>query len=406
MLMVKTPEEVREVLKTEFPFVPEKEELPLEEALGRILYQTIAAAEYVPGFDRSTVDGYAVCASDTFGCSDAMPALLRLCGEIQMGEEAQQILQPGECIYVPTGGAVPRGADAVVMIEYSEDYGDGMIGILKSAAPGANMIYRGDDVYPGKTVLPAGRKLTVGDIGALAAMGYSRIPAVKRISVGIISTGDELVAIDTVPAEGQIRDVNSAMLSALVKEAGGTGIVYGIVKDQEEQLKAALDHALQECDIVLISGGSSVGTKDATLRVIAERGDVLFHGIAMKPGKPTILGRVGGRAVFGLPGHPVAACFVSELFVKPLLAQMMGRKIRERTIPAVLAETVSANHGRAQYMGVILSEEKDILQALPVHGKSGLITSLAGTDGYFCIPRDCEGIKAGETIMVRLYTID
>ena len=213
-------------------------------------------------------------------------------------------------------------------------------------------------------------------------------------------------SIDETPQEGQIRDVNSVMLGALVQEAGAEYISYGILKDDEAFLKAAFDKALTECDMVLISGGSSVGMKDVTCSVLESRGEVLFHGLAMKPGKPTILGKADGRPVFGLPGHPAAACFVSELFVKPLLARMMGRTVRPRTVTARITEAVSANHGRAQYMGVTLHEENGILYAKPVHSKSGLITSLAGTDGFFCIPRDCEGISADETIQVRIYSTD
>ena len=406
MFTVKTPEEASALIESVFAKCMQEEEIPLEDAPGRVLAKPVKGTEYVPGFDRSTVDGYAVIASDTFGCSDALPALLALCGEVEMGKNAERKLSKGECIYVPTGGAMPEGSDAAVMIEYTENYGDGTVGILKSAAPGNNLIFRGDDVSPGKEVLPAGRKLTAGDIGALAAMGISRVLVAKKPLVGIISTGDELVSIDETPQEGQIRDVNSVMLGALVQEAGAEYISYGILKDDEAFLKAAFDKALTECDMVLISGGSSVGMKDVTCSVLESRGEVLFHGLAMKPGKPTILGKADGRPVFGLPGHPAAACFVSELFVKPLLARMMGRTVRPRTVTARITEAVSANHGRAQYMGVTLHEENGILYAKPVHSKSGLITSLAGTDGFFCIPRDCEGISADETIQVRIYSTD
>ncbi len=407
MLTVKTPEEVYALLSDAFTQGPlEVEELPLEQAMGRVLSEPVTAQEFVPGFDRSTVDGYAVRASDTFGCSDSLPALLALQGEILMGEGASIPLSSGECAAVPTGGAIPPGADAAVMIEYTEDYGDGTIGILKSAAPGENLIFKGDDVRPGKTVLPAGRKLTAQDIGALAAMGVSRLTVSRRPVVGILSTGDELVPISEIPEEGQIRDANSAMLSALVQEAGGTPIAFGILKDEEPLLRAGLDQALTACDMVLISGGSSVGMKDATCRVLEQRGEILFHGVAMKPGKPTILGLCKGKPVFGLPGHPVAAFFVSELFVRPLIGRLLGRTLRERSIPARLAEAVSANHGRAQYMGVFLTGEADMPQAHPIHSKSGLITSLAGSDGFFCIPRDCEGVPAGEIVRVRLYSVD
>ena len=407
MLTVKTPEETAALIRSSFPSgITGTEEVPLDRALGRVLAADVTAEEYVPGFDRSTVDGYAVRSADTFGCSDAMPALLKLQGEVLMGEGAAMVLRPGECVAVPTGGAIPEGADAAVMIEYTEDYGDGTVGILKSAAPGENMIFRGDDMRPGDAVLSRGRKLTAADIGSLSAMGVCRISAARKPVVGIISTGDELVPVSAIPAEGQIRDVNSALLAALVIDAGAEPVSFGILKDDEALLGRTLDEALERCDMVLISGGSSVGMKDATCRVLEDRGEVLLHGIAMKPGKPTILGKVGGKPVFGLPGHPVAAFFVSELFVRPLIARLMGREVHLRTVTARLAEAVSANHGRAQYMGVFLSDENGEFTARPIHSKSGLITSLAGSDGFFCISRDCEGLPAGAAVEVRLYTID
>lgn len=406
MLTVKTPEEALSILEAAFPPSPRPEDVPLHEARGRVLFAPVEAAEFVPGFDRSTVDGYAVRSADTFGCSDAIPAILPLQGEVLMGEGASGTLQPGCCMAVPTGGAMPRGSDAAVMLEYVEDYGDGTIGVCKSAAPGSNLIFKGDDVRPGQTVLPAGRRLTASDIGALAALGISRVRVCRKPVVGVISTGDELVAVEDTPKDGQVRDVNSAMLRALAEEAGGRAVLLGILKDDESLLGRTLDRALEECDVVLISGGSSVGMKDATCRVMEERGEVLFHGIAIKPGKPTILGSAGGKPVFGLPGHPVAAFFVSRLFVRPLLDRLQGRTSAQYTVPAVLTEAVSANHGRAQYMGVFLSRRNGVRCASPIRGKSGLITTLAGSDGYFYIPRDCEGIAAGETVQVYLYTVD
>ena len=404
MLTVKTPEEVYAIMEEAFPSRPVSEEVPLEAACGRVLSAPVTAREYVPGFDRSTVDGYAVRSADTFGCSDALPAILTLTGEIAMGSGAGSALPVGCCMAVPTGGAIPAGADAAVMVEYTEDYGDGTIGVCKSAAPGTNLIFKGDDVRPGRTVLPAGRRLTPQDVGALAAMGAAKVAVCRKPVVGILSTGDELIPVEETPCEGQVRDVNSAMLRALAEAAGARGICYGILPDDEALLGRALDQALGSCDMVLISGGSSVGMKDAACRVLASRGSVLLHGIAMKPGKPTILGSAGGKPVFGLPGHPVAAFFVAQLFVRPLLDRLAGCASRRYAVPAVLTEAVSANHGRAQYMGVFLSERDGVRCARPIRGKSGLITSLACSDGYFCIPRDCEGLPAGASVDVWLYS--
>lgn len=400
MLNVKTPEEVLTLIETEFSECIGIENVSILESYGRILAEDIAAKEFVPDFNRSTVDGYAVKASDTFGCSDSMPALLEQTGQVLMGEAAGCKVSGGSCVAVPTGGEVPDGADSVVMIEYTEDYGDGTIGILKPAAPGMNMIYRGDDVKPGKVVLKKGKIVETQDVGAMAAMGVAVVPVKKKIRVGIISTGDELIPAEESPKAGQIRDVNTSLLAAAVGVAGAEAVTYGIIRDEFKLLEAAVSEAAKDCDMVLISGGSSVGAKDATCQVIEKNGKLLFHGIAMKPGKPTILGKFGEKAVWGLPGHPVAAMFVMRLFVLPLLDQMSGCKRAYYPVTAVLEESVGANHGRAQYMGAILREENGRFYARPVRSKSGLITSLAGSAGYFAIDRDCEGLMAGSEIQV------
>lgn len=403
MLQVKTPEEAKKIILDKFKgSTPAKEVLPLVACTGRVLAKNIYAEEYVPGFDRSSVDGYAVIASDTFGCSDSMSAILKLKGIVDMGRDADFEIFPGECAYVSTGGAVPDGADAVVMLEYTESYGGGEIGVLKPAAPGGNMVYRGDDVFPGKLVLKAGRTLRSEDIGALAALGITEVSVVKKPVVGIISTGDELVDINQTPGVGQVRDVNSSMLSAAIQDFGAEAKPYGIVRDGYQRLKTALIDALNECDMVLISGGSSVGQMDSTCAVIEELGELLLHGIAMKPGKPTIAGDISGKPVFGLPGHPVAAHFISEVFVRPLVQQLLGCEDRISFVKAKLTETVSANHGRAQYSGVRLEKRDGVLYASPVRTKSGLISSLAGCDGYFCIERDSEGCAKDDEITVYL----
>lgn len=401
MLSVKTPEEVLAIIEKEFAPLPGRVEMvPLTAAIGRVLAEDVIAQELVPAFNRSTVDGYAVRARDTFGCSDAIPAILTLSGQVLMGQGADKPLEPDCCIAVPTGGAVPAGADSVVMQEYAEDFGDGSIGIAKPAAPGQNMIFKGDDVFPGKRVLEAGRLLTGSDIGALAAVGCVQVPVVKRPRVGIISTGDELVPPERLPGPGQVRDVNGPMLQAMLTAAGAEAEYFGITEDRRERLEAAVKSAEAGCDMVIISGGSSVGAKDATCEIIRSMGSLLLHGIAIKPGKPTILGKCGTKPIVGLPGHPVAAYFVTRLFVLHLLSRLMGKRERSFTVTARLSESVSANHGRAQYQCVTLHEEAGALIACPIRSKSGLITTLAGADGFFCIGRDCEGLPEGAEIQV------
>ena len=402
MLYVKTPQEVLALIEKEFTCCAQSESVPLGAAMGRILAEDIAATEYVPDFDRSTVDGYAVRAKDTFGCTDAIPAILPMQGEVLMGQGAGFSLEALSCAGVPTGGALPEGADSVVMVEYTEDYGDGTIGISKPAAPGQNMIFRGDDVFPGKVILKKGRVLSSQDIGALAAIGRIQVPVVKKLTVGVISTGDELVPPQVTPGPGQVRDVNSPMLEAMLTSFGVQVINYGIVVDDEALLTEKVTRAVSECDAVLLSGGSSVGVKDAACRIIQSMGSLLLHGIAIKPGKPTILGKTGNKPLVGLPGHPVAAYFITKLFVLPLLSRLMGSRQESYTITARITESVSANHGRAQYHCCRLERRDGVLYAHPIRGKSGLITTLAGADGYFCIDRDCEGLPQGAEIQVTI----
>ena len=392
MLEVKTPEEVLRLIQKEFKPRGGCESVPLSAALGRVLAEDIAAEEYVPDFDRSTVDGYALRARDTFGCSDAIPAILNLVGEVKMGEGTAIEVPRDSCVYVPTGGAIPEGCDCAVMIEYTEDYGDGTIGILKPGAPGSNLIFRGDDVFPGKTVLKAGRVLAPQDIGALAAIGRTEVPVRPRLRVGVISTGDELVPADQTPGPGQVRDVNSPMLAALLREYGAEPVDHGIVIDDESLLREKTQAAFQSCDAVILSGGSSAGVKDAACRIIGELGELLLHGIAIKPGKPTILGKADNKPLIGLPGHPVAAFFVAKLFVLPLLARLEGRTMQDYPVHAALSESLNANHGRMQVNACRLEEADAKLTAIPIRSKSGLITQLAGADGYLVIDRDCEGL--------------
>ena len=400
MLEVKTPEEVLRLIETEFRPLERTENVPLAEALGRVLAEDIRAGEYVPDFDRSTVDGYACRAADTFGCSDAIPAILRLAGEVNMGKGAEISVPRDACVYVPTGGAIPSGCDCAVMLEYVEDYGDGTVGILKPAAPGMNLIFRGDDAFPGKRVLEAGRALAPQDIGALAAIGKTEVPVRPRLRVGVISTGDELVPVDRKPGRGQVRNVNSPMLAAWLRDYGAEPVDFGVVADKETLLRDKTAEALKSCDTVILSGGSSAGAKDAACRIIEDLGELLLHGIAVKPGKPTILGKAGNKALIGLPGHPVAAFTMARLFVLPLLARLEGRSIRSFPLQARLSESLSANHGRMQVSACRLTEADGTLTAEPVHAKSGLITQLAGADGYLVIDRDCEGLPKGAAVDV------
>lgn len=403
MLNVLTPEEVLRLIETAFPPRRAVGTRPLDALPGETLAEDVAASEFVPDFDRSTVDGYAVRARDTFGCSETIPAILPVAGSVQMGRKPDFTLPPGACAAIPTGGALPDGADCAVMVEFTEDYGDGTVGVFKPAAPGQNLIFRGDDTRPGDVLIRAGKRLTASDVGALAALGKTQARVVLPLKVGVLSTGDELVPPDRTPGPGQVRDVNGPMLCALVREWGFEPADYGRIPDDEALLSETLSRAAAECDAVLVSGGSSVGQKDAVCRVIGSQGEVLLHGIAIKPGKPTILGRTpDGRPLVGLPGHPAAAYYIARLFVRPLLARLADAPYAERRRTAVLSEPVAANHGRAQIVSCRLEETGGDTLAVPIRSKSGLITQLARADGFFLIPRDCEGLPQGAAVDVIL----
>jgi len=399
MLYVKTLEESNKLLKERFSAFVNSETVPLIHATGRILFEDVLSGEYVPTFNRSTVDGYAVIASDTFGCSDSIPVLLKNCGAVIMGESPDCDVTKGSCCYVPTGGAIPESADAMVMIEYADVLPDGTIAINKPSAPGMGIIFKGDDVRPGVTVLDAGKRLGPADIGALAAMGRAAVSVYKKPAVVVFSTGDELVLPDETPSAAQIRDVNQSMLLSALYKTGAEPSGFGILKDNKEEIKKAVNDSSRDFDMVLISGATSVGVDDVAEEILKELGEVLVHGIALKPGKPTIAADVRGKPVIWLPGHPAAAYFVYKLLVEPLLLGMMGCKENRREAGFLLSKTIPSNHGREECVPVSINEGK----AIPIPTKSGLISTLSRADGFIIIPRDSEGIKQGEQVNVILF---
>ena len=400
MLEVVDLDEARVIVEERFSQVESvSEHVPLSQCAGRVIADDVVAQEGVPPFDRSTVDGFAVVASDTFGSSDALPALLSLAGEIDMGTAPAVACTPGACVRIPTGGQVPDGADAVVMLEYCEEYGDGTIGVARAVAPGESIVFENDDVKPGEVLIAKGTKLLPHHVGTLASLGRASCEVERRKRVGIISTGDEIVPVDAVPVASQMRDVNAPVLAAAVESCGATAECFPIVPDNYDALFATMSEALATCDMVLVSGGSSAGEKDNTARVLSALGEMLFHGIAVKPGKPTMCADVSGKAVFGLPGHPVAAYFMFLELVRPLLVS----DARSVCVRARLSAGVPSNHGRCELVAVRLEQADDGLSAVPVRGKSGLISQLAGADGYFAVQRNQEGLAAGAEVNVRLF---
>jgi len=378
----------------------------LSNALGRIVAADIIAKEDLPPFSRSTVDGFAVCSADTFGANEAVPALFMIVGEVVMGKGSMIELQPGQAVVIPTGGMLPGGADTVVMLEYTEQHDASIVMVLKMAAPGENIVTKGDDIEAGTIIVEQGQKLAAQHIGALAACGWAFIPVYNRVGVAILSTGDELVDIHEPLQNGQIRDVNSYALGAMLAEVGCVVKPMGIVKDSFENFYDSLSAAVSTCQLVIISGGSSVGARDYTDKAISALGSpgVLFHGIAVKPGKPTIFGMIGNVPVFGLPGHPVAAMTVCQQLVKVAVRTLMGQKQAVDTcgIPAILAQNVPSVPGRDDFINVRLSKQEGKYTATPILGKSGMISTMSEADGIVHIPADKSGLYHGEMVEVLL----
>ena len=373
------------------------EEIPLTAASGRVLAEDIHAPDDVPAFDRSTMDGFAVRAADTFGASEGLPAYLKVAGEVLMGGSPGGILNQGEAWRIPTGGMLPEGADAVVMVEHVEEAGPDIVAVLRPAAPEENVVRRGDDVRAGTVVANEGKRLRPQEVGLLSACGVVRVRVRKRPVVGVIGTGDELVSAEAIPAPGQVRDVNTPALAAAVEASGGVPVIFGTVQDELPVLRDILARAVGECDMVLLSGGSSVGTRDLTLQAIASLpgAEVLFHGLALKPGKPTVGAVVDGKAVFGLPGHPGSALLVFELLVRPLLEPELLKRVPLRVR---LGRSLRSAPGREDYFRVRLVEKGGELVAEPILGKSGLIATLARADGLVRLSIDATGAEAGELV--------
>ncbi len=405
---VKTPEELKNELHAIVKPL-DAETLGIESALGRILSKDVFSPVDLPDFHRSIMDGFAVRAQDTFGASPALPAYLTVVGEVLMGESATLRVSSGEAVKVATGGMLPAVADAVVMIEHTEYVDDTLIEVTRAAAPGENIIKIGEDVKVSEQILRGGHKLRPQDIGALAGLGILSVEVYRQPKVAIIPTGDEVIPPTETPQPGQIRDINSYSLAGLVHNAGSIPIPFDLVPDIHAALQESLAEALKQSNVVLISGGSSVGTRDVTLDVIEayQGARVLAHGVSIRPGKPVIVAVVGdNKYVFGMPGNPVSVMVTFEVFVAPLLQQLLGIQQQAwhvRTVKAKLSTNISSDPGREDYIRVRLTETADGLIAEPVLGKSALISTMVKADGTVKIPIGAEGLEAGEEVMVALF---
>ena len=386
--------------------LPRTETVSLYGSIDRVLAQNIISNENIPQYRRSIMDGYAVRSRDLGAAGDMVPSFLKISGEVLLGTDSSDlVLEPGHCIYVPTGGFVPDGADAVVMVEYCEPFGSGMLAVSKSAVAGENIVQVGEDVAKGDLLLPKGRRLRPQDIGVLAAAGVTEVPVFVPWRVTVISTGDELVSPEEMPGPGQIRDINSYTIAAR-SAAEGLNVVKTVsLRDDETVIAAVLEEAKAESDVIVMSGGSSQGKKDMTAELIEKAADcgVLTHGIAAKPGKPTITGfdKNSGTLFIGLPGHPAAAIIVFEQLLIRLWRSMTAQS-PEITIKAVVKTNIPSAPGRRTFQLVTL-KDGDVPEAVPVFARSGMISPVSLADGFFEMEENREGVKDGDIVEVHLW---
>ena len=405
---VKPPDEAREWWWSHVSHRVDDEVVATSGLLGRVVARPVTSPEALPAFVRSTVDGYAVRASDTFGASDSLPAYLDVVGEVLMGQTATVSVKKGTAAIIHTGGMVPSGADAVVMVEHTQQFDEQTIEVLKPVAPGENTLQIGEDVERGATILPAGHRIQPQDIGALLALGITMgVQVALPPQVSIFSTGDELVSPATVDLKpGQIRDINSGTIEALCRKAGAQTQMHEVIPDQPDALYEVLRAALPQADMVVVTAGSSVSVRDMTAATFNRLGSpgVLVHGVAARPGKPTILAAIDGKPVIGLPGNPVSAMVMFTLFGVPAIARLMGAELpRQALVPVRVASNVPSVAGREEYVPVRIIDRAGERWAEPVFGKSNLIFTLVGADGLLKVPLNVTGLREGAWAEVVLF---
>lgn len=405
---VVTPQEALRLLLQVPPVTTER--VPTVRARGRVLAEDLYSAVDLPHFHRAAMDGYAVKAKDTFGASQSLPAYLKLAGVMEMGKEAARPVATGEAIRISTGGMMPPESDAVVMVEYADEVEGGLVEIHRGVSPWQNVIQIGDDIKKGEMVFQRGRRLRAHDLGALTGIGISSVPVYKQPRIALISTGDEIVDADTDPLPGQVRNINQHSLAGLIEECGGELKDWGVVRDDKDQLTKAIGEALEWGDLVLLSGGSSMGAKDIALETILSFADseFVFHGISISPGKPTIFAKACGKPILGLPGYPVSALVIFDLFAGPLIRRLAGQDTETvtrftKTVQATLKTNISSQVGREDYVRVTLERDADRLLAIPLPTKSGAIFTLVKADGMVRIDLNQDGLEPGEEVEVILF---
>ena len=407
LFTVLPPTDALEVLLDHLSTSVPAETISTAEAYGRALAEPLTAPSSLPSFPRSAMDGYAVRAADTFGASESLPAYLSIVGQVSMGRAPEFQVGPTQAAVVYTGGMIPPGADAVVMVERTQQLDAADIEVLRPVAPGENVIQVGEDVKAGEALLEPGCILRPQDVGGLMALGITRVKVAVRPRVAIVSTGDEVVPPEVAPGPGQVRDVNTYTVAGLVSRAGGVPLPHGIIRDDFDALFSAARAGLDSADVLVISAGSSVSTRDLTADVVNRLGQpgVLVHGVSVKPGKPTILGVCEGKPAIGLPGNPVSAMVVADLFLTPVLWRLQGVDTPpgRRRVMARLAHNVASVPGREDYAPVKLVVRDGQLWADPVFGKSNLIYTLVKADGLVRLPPDSNGLHESESVAVELF---
>ncbi len=377
------------------------ERVSLRQAYRRVLAADVVAPEDLPEFDKSTVDGYAVRGADR-------PASLLVIGEVEMGRPPEFAVRPGEAARIPTGGMLPEGADAVIMLEDTRLRDGGTVEATRGTVRGENVIRRAEDVSRGAVVLHQGTRLRPQDVGLLAGIGVTEVDVFLQPRVAVLATGDEIIPPDRRPAPGQVRDINTYTISALVQQEGGVPHIYEIIPDDRARLLGTLEAARATSDLVLVSGGSSVGEKDAVAWAINAMGKpgIIVHGVNIKPGKPTILGVADGTPVIGLPGHPVSGMVIFDVFVRDVLRAQAGRtppRDLGRIVHARMGRRVPSAGGREDHVRVTLEEREGRLWAIPQLGKSGIITTMTRADGLVVVPPGQDGVAEGEEVAVELF---
>ncbi len=391
-------EEAKRVIDANIKPVTRTEIINIDDSLGRVLAEEVVATLSTPPFDRAAMDGYAVKARDTFDSSRLNPKVLNLIGELLAGGTSGKRVNTGECIQIATGAVMPKGADAVVMVEDTEEENE-RVKVFKSVYPRANVAQKGEDIKAGELALRSGFVLDPGKTGVLASQGINQIRVYEKPKVAIIPTGEEIGEVGKRLRQGQVYDINSHTISSVVKGNGGTPIRFGIVGDDLEEIKSTIAEALQS-DLVVISGGSSVGERDLLFDVLQNLGEVLFHGIQVKPGKPTIFAMMQGKPILGMPGYPTSCLINTYLFLLPAIRKMAHLPPkREETVEAKLSQRVPGSVGRRQFLTVKI-EGND---AIPIFKESGAITSIAEADGYIEIAENIDLVEKGEPVTVTLF---